>query len=240
MKNANFLKKNLIANRGIYNNREVFENTLDSFQIAINEKFNIYLGVQSTKDGVLIVYHDKDLTRLMKLKDRIKDTTYEELTYLCSYHIPTLEEVLRLVNGRVPIIINPRSIGKNYSIAKELVKALDQYKGKFAIVNRNASVIRWFNANRPDYIMGEILTGLHPFSETFSLRAIRNMLSHFFIVTQFKSICIENFEARKIRAIRENNLVLGYLVDTKEKYQKYKDACDNLYIDNIKELEIIK
>jgi len=232
MKNTNFLKTKLIANRGIYNNKTIFENTLEAFNLAIEKELMIHLSVNITKDNILVVYHDHDLTRLTNLKDRVETLTYEELNYLSSFKIPTLEESLKLINGRVPIIINPRNYSNKYYLEKELVKYLDDYQGLFAIVNKRATIIKWFNRHRPDYIIGEVLA-----KKAFNKRSIRDFMAHYAIITDFKSVNIRHYTPRKIKALKMNNMVLGYVADTQEKYLQFKDVCDNLFIDNVEDLE---
>jgi len=234
MKDTEFLKNNLISIRGIYDNKKIFENTLPAFSLAMQRGFIIHLTVHTTKDGFLVIYHDHDLTRMTNLKDQIETLTYEELNYLSSYQIPQLEEVLKLIKGKVPIIINPRTHTNKYLLEKELVKHLDEYQGDFAILNEHASIIKWFNKHRPDYIVGEILQK----NFRFGRRTIRDLLAHYSIITQFKSVSISSYSVPKIKSLMMNDMVLGYIADSQEKYEKFKDVCDNLFIDDIREIEI--
>ena len=236
MKNTEFLKTCLITNKGVYDNKLVYENTLESFKTAIMYNCGVYINVRMTKDNVLVVYHDDSLTRLMNLKDKISSITYEELNYFSSYHVPTLEEVLLLINGQVPVIISPQTWDSKYYLEKELVKILDTYKGEFAILSNHAVIIKWFNKNRPDYIVGEILTR----SRKINNLVFANMVANYSIVTDFKSVNIEYFDILKLKKIKENSLVIGYLIDDQEKYSTFKDSCHNLIIDKVLELEIKK
>ena len=233
MKDTEFLKSSLIVNRGIYDNQITYENTLNSFTEAIKNKYSILLSVSVTKNNILIAYHDEDLTRLMNLKDKISSITYEELNYLSSYHIPTIEETFNLINGEVPIIINIRNITKKHYLEKELAKYLDNYNGNFALLSRNARVIRWFNNNRPKYIIGEILTRNRSFS-------LHNFILNCLIITDFKSINVDYYDLYKIKKIKEDSLVIGYLINNQEKYIVYKEVFDNLFIDKVYDLQMIE
>ena len=233
MKNTEFLRAKLIAARGIYNNKDVYENTLEAFKLAIDKDMAIHLSVQTTKDGVLVVYNDRDLTRLTSLKDQIETSSYEEINYLTSYHIPTFREVLTLIDGKVPIIINPRNGIKKYFLVKELVEYLDEYQGSFAVINESASIIKWFNKNRPNYIVGEVISKNHRFR-----RNLKDLIAHYSIVTDFKSVNLNRHSVRKINALKMTSTVLGYVIDSQEKYNEFKGVCDNLFIDNIAEIEL--
>ena len=234
MKDIEFLKTNLISIRGVYDNKKIFENTLPAFSLAMQKEFIVHLTVHATKDGVIVIYHDHDLTRMLNLKDRIETSTYEELNYLSSYHIPTLAEVLNLIKGKVPILVNPRTHTKKYYLEEKIAKHLDNYNGDFAIINDHASVIKWFNKNRPDYIVGEILRK----NFQFSRRTLKDLLAHYSIVTKFKSVSINNYSVPKIKSLMMNSMIIGYIANTQEKYDKFKSVCDNLFIDDIRELEI--
>lgn len=231
MKDINFLKSSLFVNKGIYDNQIIYENTLESFKEAIKNKYSIIFSVNLTKDNVMILYYDNDLTRLMNLKDKISSITYEELNYLCSYHIPTLKEALELINGQVGIILDIRATSQKYYLEKVLPTVLDNYGGSFAILSKYVKSIKWFNKNKPDYIVGEVLTKKRNLSLT-------NFIANCCINTDFKSININYYDIYKIKKIKEDSLVLGYLIDNQEKYLVYKDIFDNLFIDNVYELQM--
>lgn len=227
MNKIDFLKENLISNKGLYDNVNIFENTLESFSKAIDNNLIIYLKVRLTKDKVPVIYSDSNLARLMNLKDRVDTTKYEELIYLNKYHIPTLKEVLKLIDGKTPIIINPTSSSDKYYLQKEVVKLLDNYKGKFAILSSNPLIIRWFNKNKPEYLTGEIIT------KKRKVKSLPRYLANFTIKVDFKSVDIEYYNLIKLKKLKENSLVIGYLIDSKEKYNIYKNALDNIFISEL-------
>jgi glycerophosphoryl diester phosphodiesterase len=227
MKDLTFLTKYSFLNKGFYNNKTIYENTLESFKEAIRLNKGIYFNLRLTKDNVLVVYDEEDLSRLLNLKDEINDTNYDELSYLCNYHIPTLTEVLTLIAGKVPILINPKVFNNKYYLEKEMSKVLDNYKGNFAIINNNPIVIKWFNDNKKNYIVGEALTKKKTNIHTFS-----NFLANYFIKPDFKSVNIDYYDSRDINELREtNNILIGYLIDNKKKNDTYKDLFDNLITD---------
>lgn len=227
MNKIDFLKENLISNKGLYDNVNIFENTLESFSKAIDNNLIIYLKVRLTKDKVPVIYSDSNLARLMNLKDRVDSTNYDELIYLNKYHIPTLKEVLKLIDGKTPIIINPTSSSDKYYLQKEVVKLLDNYKGKFAILSSNPLIIRWFNKNKPEYLTGEIIT------KKRKVKSLPRYLANFTIKVDFKSVDIEYYNLIKLKKLKENSLVIGYLIDSKEKYNIYKNALDNIFISEL-------
>lgn len=86
------------------------ENTLEAFQLAIEMGADgIELDVQLTKDGEVVVIHDETIDRVCDGKGYVKDYTLSELKEKKANKlhpeyenavIPTLEEVLALLQGR--------------------------------------------------------------------------------------------------------------------------------------------
>ena len=141
--------------------------------------------------------------------------TYEDLSYLSFYHIPLLKEVLELTL-KTPLILNLK-IDKN----EELFKLLDNYKGNVALLSANFRIINWINKERKNYIIGEVV----------SKRKVINF-NFYFIKSDFKSYNIEYFDKIKVSAMRENSIVLGYLINNRDNLKIYNNMFDGLIIDN--------
>ena len=175
----------------------------------------IKLFVHDSKDKKLIVCEEDVLIRIQNQKDALSDMTYEELSFLSFYHIPLLEEVLEITKN-VPIILKLK-IKKN----EKLFELLDKYEGKFAIISTNSKIINWVNKNRESYIIGEVETKRKVFN-----------LNFYFVKSDFKSYNIEYIDKVKLKKMRENSIVLGYLINNKTKLKMYNNLFDSLIIDN--------
>ena len=106
MKNISFLNNPLIAHRGIH--YKYRENSIEAFRRAIIEGYTIELDVHLTTDNKVIVYHDDNLKRLTGINKEIKRCSYKEIMNIIK--VPTLEEILDLTKGKVPIIIELKFI----------------------------------------------------------------------------------------------------------------------------------
>lgn len=161
MKNLEFLKSNLIAHRG-FHNKEIPENSIKAFKRAIKNNYTIEFDIHLLKDNEIIVFHDDNLKRMTKLDKEVKNVTLKEIKKLklleTKEKIPTLKEVLKLINGKVPIVIELKCDNKAGLLEKELVKLLDDYDGLFCVKSFNPLTVRWFKKNRPNYIRGLLLT----------------------------------------------------------------------------------
>lgn len=105
----------------------VMENTLPSIQKALDLKVDmIEIDVFVCKSGELVVFHDEVLDSLSTSKGKIEDLTLAEIKKVQlngNYRIPTLIEVIDLVNQQVPLNIELK--GKN--TAKPIFELLNIY-----------------------------------------------------------------------------------------------------------------
>jgi glycerophosphoryl diester phosphodiesterase len=84
----------------------VTENTIGSFSKAIDMGVNaVELDVRICGDAQLIVCHDDNLKKVFGKDVRIKDATLKELKHLTEDRIPSLEEALSFLSGRVAKIL---------------------------------------------------------------------------------------------------------------------------------------
>ena len=105
MKDLDFLKEKIIAHRGIHDNNDIVENSIPAFKECLKKNVSIELDVHLLKDNEIVVIHDDNLKRLTRKKKRLKDLTYDQIKDLkllgTDEHIPTLKEVLDLVDGKL-------------------------------------------------------------------------------------------------------------------------------------------
>lgn len=98
----------IAAHRGAH--LEVPENSLPAFRKAIELGIDIIeLDVRCTKDGVLVLVHDKTVNRTTNGTGDVDSFTFEEIRKLRLKHngqltneqIPTLEEALKIAKGKI-------------------------------------------------------------------------------------------------------------------------------------------
>lgn len=85
------------------------ENSRAAIRAAITAGYGIEVDVQLSRDGRAMVFHDYDLGRLTGVKGPIQQRDAAELSGIAllggDEGIPTLAEVLTLVAGRVPLLV---------------------------------------------------------------------------------------------------------------------------------------
>lgn len=100
------------------------ENTLAAFRRAIDMGCDaIEFDVRFTSDGVPVVIHDEDLRRVAGVDRRIGEHTLEEIrevTVMGGERIPTLDEVLSEVGGKVAIFMEIKELFSEERIVEML------------------------------------------------------------------------------------------------------------------------
>jgi len=137
-----------IAHRGLHDlNRTRWENTLAASSAAIDHGFAIECDVHLAADRVPVVFHDVDLQRLTGRQGHVWQQTAGQLAGLAiggtQECIPSLAEVLELVGGRVPLVIELKGIpGQDGGLVEEVVRCLSAYPGPAALMSFDHHLIR--------------------------------------------------------------------------------------------------
>jgi len=99
------------AHRGLAS--RAFENTLGAFESALEAGvFGIELDVSMVRDGRLVCFHDRDLSRISGNRDRLRSTRFSELRGIPlegRERVPTLEEAMDVIGPDVPIILDVKT-----------------------------------------------------------------------------------------------------------------------------------
>ncbi len=152
-------KGRLYAHRGLYDNAtEAPENSMAAFRKAIESGYGIELDIQLTKDDVIVVCHDFHLKRVCGVDKKIRELTYAELQQYTLYDsketIPTLEEVLALVDGRVPLIVEYKSEDTKTLLFQLGDEMLSRYAGLYCVESFNPLLVLWYRRYHNDVMRG--------------------------------------------------------------------------------------
>lgn len=168
------------AHRGLHRGKSVPENSMEAFRLAVENGYGIELDVHLTKDKIPVIFHDKNLQRVCKVNKNISDCTLEDLReynlYDSTEKIPTLQEVLDLVDGQVPLIIELKSEDLDLEICRVVTSYLDDYSGLYCVESFNPLVVRWYKKNRPHIIRGQLST-----KHLFATSSVKNKLLNFLL-----------------------------------------------------------
>lgn len=228
------------AHRGFFN-EECPENSIKAFQRAIDYGYGIELDVQMTKDEQLVVFHDQSLKRMCKINSELIHLTFEQLLQYplkqSQQRIPLLKEVLQLVNGQVPLIIEIKKEGDPIRTLKETLVLLDMYPGMYVIESFHPGVVYWLKKNRPEIIRGQ-LSENHYKNENLPwiLRfVLTNFLTIGFTKPDFIAMDIhcQNFFTYRIMNALFRFKKVGWTIRSEEEYVFQKHRMDCIIFDSM-------
>ncbi|MCJ8325260.1 MAG: glycerophosphodiester phosphodiesterase [Rhizobiales bacterium] len=160
MTDLSFLTRLPIAHRGLHNQaKNIVENSGGAIRAAIKHGYAIEIDVQLTKDQKAIVFHDETLDRVTGLNGKVIDYTLAELQQI-RYNagdetIISFGELLELVDGQVPLIIEVKSRFDNVGpLEAYIAKMMDGYDGDICIMSFNPLTVRKFRQIAPHIIRG--------------------------------------------------------------------------------------
>lgn len=237
MKNLNFLNSNLIAHRGMHNNKDIPENSIKAFKKAIKNNYIIELDIHLLKDNTIVVFHDDNIKRMTGINKNIKDYTYEELKKInlldTKEKIPTFKEVLELIDGKVPVIVEFKYDRKAGILEQEAVKLLDNYKGLFCVKSFNPMSVRWFKKHRKNYIRGLLVDNKWGNKKEI---ISSSMILKFICKPDFLSCKYSIIDKRRVKKLSKKIPVLGWTIKNKTNYLKYKDKFYNIICENFDDI----
>lgn len=156
------------AHRGLHSKDKTMpENSMAAFRLAVESGYGIELDINLTVDNQIVVFHDDNLKRVCGVDKLIADCTYEELQQyrLCGTDekIPLFSEVLKLVDGRTPLIVELKATKRNSELCRRTADMLNDYKGTYCIESFHPLLVRWFYKNRPEIVRGQLSAGYKEF-----------------------------------------------------------------------------
>ncbi|MBE5824983.1 MAG: glycerophosphodiester phosphodiesterase [Butyrivibrio sp.] len=175
----------LYAHRGLHDNSsDAPENSMAAFKKAVEAGYGIECDVQLTRDGIPVIFHDFTLKRVARYAEgqaigdgplnedgsvsvpgKISNYTYEQLQQFhllgSDEKIPKFEDFLKLVDGRVPLIVELKIELKDLSVCPAVDKLLSDYKGVYCIESFNPLGVLWYRKNRPHIMRGQLSDEFH-------------------------------------------------------------------------------
>lgn len=157
------------------------ENSMVAFAAACEAGYGIELDVQLSADGQVVVLHDATLQRVAGDPRKVRDLTYDQLRAIPLFpvdeeeacdrasstadtdsheqfqHVPLLSDVLDLVDGRVPLIVEYKM---GNELDRDLVEKADAllgaYEGWYCMESFNPLALAWYRTNRPEILRGQL------------------------------------------------------------------------------------
>lgn len=228
----NWLLDKPIAHRGFWGKGEgdepyCAENSLTAYRRAVKKGYNIEIDVHLLPDGNFAVFHDSPLNRVCGKSGIVDNLTTEQLKdYRLSGtddYIPTLQEVLDVVDGQVGLLIEMKNFSNKNGACEKLYEILKNYKGNYAMQSFGGAAMKWWRQNTKDIPVGILST--FPFN--VMLPCWRGSIQPDFYAFDIKFLpdCFIEGQRKKCGV-----KLLSWTVRSRAAYDK---AVDKVKVDNI-------
>lgn len=162
-----------IAHRGFHDALQGRpENSRAAIRAAIDAGYAIEIDLQLTADGQAMVFHDYDMRRLTGRPGAIRQISSADANSIALLHgdgegIPTLTEILDLVAGRAPLLIELKDqdggMGPEIGLLEEAAtQALAGYRGPVAVMSFNPYSVAAMARLAPDLPRGLVTSAYLP------------------------------------------------------------------------------
>jgi glycerophosphoryl diester phosphodiesterase len=187
-----------IAHRGLHEAEAgIIENTASAFRSAIESGYGIETDLQISADSEAMVYHDDALGRLTEGGTAALATMSAAALRAVKFkaaadRIMTLPELLELVAGRVPLLLELKSrFDGDPRLPRRVVEVLKTYVGPVAAMSFDPALVEHMRAIAPDLVRGIVaeryytdhewnrLSGAEKLRLGFLLHAPRRTRPHF-------------------------------------------------------------
>lgn len=142
------LTRTPFADRGLHGGGAV-ENSRAAVEAAVGQGYGVKIDVQFSLDGMAYVFSDPTLDRMTAESGQMRHWSSRELSQVrlngCEETIPKLDEILQLVAGRTPVLVELKAIEGHVSQLCVAVRhAIEGYRGEAAVMSLHGEVPRWF------------------------------------------------------------------------------------------------
>lgn len=207
------------------------ENSLAAAQLAIDAGMGIECDIQRSVDDHPIVFHDWEVDRLTSstgLTGSHAAAQLSDLAYIgSSEHPATLTQLLNLINGQVPVLIEIKS-KPGYDVARScaiVAQACQSYHGPFAVMSFDPRVARWFRKNAPQLCCGLVM---REDEHGNTQKPWQRWLAHWIAKPDFLAYHIAALPSARVAKLRDGGLpVLTWTVnsaETRARALQYADA----------------
>lgn len=147
------------------------ENSRAGIRAAMDAGYGIEIDVQLSADGVAMVFHDYALDRLTGVAGAVRQRSSAELRAIAllggDEGIPDLPEVLALVSGRVPLLVEVKDqdgeMGPDIgALEKAVADAAAGYEGPLALMSFNPHSVARLGELCPQFPRGVTTSAFDP------------------------------------------------------------------------------
>lgn len=232
-----------LTHRGLHDRANgVIENSAAAVRAAVEQGYGIEIDVQLTSDGAAMVFHDERLDRLTGESGPIRGWAARDLVNVTltgsDETVPTLPEVLDIVGGKVPLLIELKDqSGGTGSAPDELeravAKALRDYTGLVAVMSFNPHMVANMAKRAPGVPRGIVTDGFNetewPDLSPDTLQALREIGAFEAVGASFISHDWKDLAAPRVADLKAKGVpILCWTVKSAEDEAHARRVADNI------------
>lgn len=198
------------AHRGLHGGG-VPENSMEAFELAVKAGYGIELDVRLSKDGELMVFHDDTLDRVTAESGAVDARTAEELRKIklsgTENTIPTFREVLALVDGKVPLLVEIKEFNGGYGVTEKTAEILKEYKGSFIVESFNPLALGKLKKLAPEFMRGFLSQDFSTSKDhlSFKYKLLKNMMFNFVARPDFIAYRHIDYNVKALKFIKKHH-----------------------------------
>lgn len=218
------------------------ENSRAAVRAAIEAGYGIEIDLQLTADGAAMVFHDYDLGRLTGQSGPLRQRTAAEAAAIPLLHgdgetIPSFEEILGLVAGRVPLLVELKdqdgAMGPDVGpLEAAAARALAGYEGPLAVMSFNPHSMAEMARVAPDVPRGLTTCGYDPEDWPLSKETcdrLRDIPDFERVGASFISHHAADLDRPRVRALHGDGVpVLCWTIRSVEAEAEARKLADNI------------
>ena len=244
--NQSWLIQHPIAHRGYHWEEGIDENSWEAFVLAVEKKIPLECDLHLSRDGEVFIHHDYSLKRMTGQDINIGAVNSSELkelrTHQSQHGIVALDELLEMVQGRVPLVLEVKRSLRTPDLERGILEKLANYKGDYSLQSFNPKTLVYLRNHQKDSIIG-LLSGEQSLNHLFL--PTRILLQSMTFVSLIKPDYI-GFEwtglhkraPQEMRRVRDIPLI-SWTVNDKKSLGVSRLLADNIIYENLtpKDLE---
>lgn len=198
------------AHRGLHYGPGFPENSLLAFAAALELGAGLECDLRLTADNQVVVFHDADAWRMSSSRLLIGQSKLEELRRLRvgDGPIPTLESLLDMVKGQVPLLLEVKVDDDVWRWVGALRLLLEGYDGPFGVMSFDPRVARLLKTNLPHVRRGLVVRD--------SLPSLRRRLALWLADPDFLAVDRKALGKPWVARERERIPVYSWTIKTRE------------------------
>jgi len=232
-----------LAHRGLHDRAGgVIENSAGAVRAAVEAGYGIEIDIQLASDGAAMVFHDDTLERLTGESGPIRGWPSRDLVNVTltgsGEGIPTLPDVLDLVAGQVPLLIELKDQSGGTGDApdeleRSVARALDGYGGPVAVMSFNSVMVANLAKRAPLVPRGLTTEAFHegdfPSTGIDNLARLRDVSAFGATGSCFISHDHRDLSSPRVAELKAQNVpILCWTVRSPEEETQARRVADNI------------